>query len=36
LAYEFGLAPDVVAEQGDRMIVTMLRYLRWRAQEAKA
>jgi len=26
----------VVAEQGDRMIVTMLRYLRWRAQEAKA
>jgi len=26
----------VVTEQGDRMIVTMLRYLRWRAQEAKA
>ena len=37
LAYEFGLAPSVVAAETPRMIATMWRYLRWRnIQERKA
>jgi hypothetical protein len=35
LAYEFRLAPSVVANESPRMIATMQRYLRWRGIEAK-
>jgi hypothetical protein len=33
LAYEFGLAPSVVAAESDRMVFTMQKYLTWRARE---
>jgi hypothetical protein len=35
LAYEFGLAPSVVAAESDRMIFTMSKYLTWRANESR-
>lgn len=37
LAYEYRLAPSVVAAESPRMIATMWRYLRWRGiQERNA
>ena len=35
LAYEYGIAPSVLAQESDRMLFTMHRYLSWRAIEAQ-
>lgn len=33
LAYEFHIPPSAILAESDRMIVTMQRYLRWRAYQ---
>jgi len=35
LAYEFHIAPSVLLAESDRMLITMLRYLRWRASNER-